>query len=160
VLYKKGGIYIDIKTELKVPLIRVIKPEDECLLDKPRVDYEIYRIENNTPTHEQWMLFFSKNHPYLETMINMMTRNILDDYIPDVRSLHSVSSYSKLVTLHLTGPDAFTYAINQSIAASGIRHRTVNYERISYITNSKGLAQLYEQSDSTHYSKVNESIFI
>ncbi len=159
ILYKKGGIYIDIKTELKVPLIRIIRPRDECLLDKPRVEYEMYRIEDNKPTYEQWMLFFAKKHPYLETMIEMMTRNILDEYIPDVRSLQSVSSYSKLVTLNLTGPDAFTCAINKSITASGIKHRTIDYQRISYITNSEGHAQLYEQSNSIHYSKVNESIY-
>jgi len=159
ILYKKGGIYIDIKTELRVPLIRIIRPGDECLLDKPRVEYEMYRIENNKPTYEQWMLFFAKDHPYLETMIEMMTRNILDEYIPDVRSLNSVSSYSKLVTLHLTGPDAFTYAINKSIAESGMKHRTVDYERISYITDPKGHVQLYEQSDIIHYSKVNGGIY-
>ena len=158
VLYKEGGVYIDIKTELKIPLIRIIRPEDECLLDKPRVDYEIYRIENNKPAYEQWMLFFSKNHPYLETMIDMMTRNILDNYMPDVRSLRSVSSYSKLVVLHLTGPDAFTSAINQSIAANGTRHRTIDYGKISSY-NFEGQAQLYGQSDTIHYSKINESIY-
>jgi len=158
ILYKQGGVYMDIKMELKIPLIRIIRPEDECLLDKPRVDYEIYRIENNTPTYEQWMLFFSKNHPYLETMIDTMTRNILDGYIPDVRFLRSVSSYSKLVELHLTGPDAFTAGINRSIAVNGIRHRTVDYDKIASYS-FEGQAQLYEQSNITHYSNVNESIY-
>ncbi len=158
VLYKKGGVYIDIKIELMVPLIRIIRPEDECLLDKPRVDYEIYRIESNTPTYEQWMLFFSKNHPYLETMIDTMTRNILDGYIPDVRFLRSVSSHSKLVELHLTGPDAFTAGINRSVAVNGIRHRTVDYDKIASYS-FEGQAQLYEQSSITHYSNVNESIY-
>ncbi len=158
VLYKKGGIYLDIKIELKVPLVRIIRPEDECLLDRPRLDNEIYRMQSNKPAYEQWMLFFSKNHSYLETMIDVMTRNILDDYVPDVGFLKSVSSYSKLVVLHLTGPDAFTAAVNRSIAVNGARHRIIDYEKISSY-NFKGQAQLYEQSNTMHYSKVGESIY-
>ncbi len=158
ILYKQGGVYMDIKMELKIPLIRIIRPEDECLLDKPRVDYEIYRIENNTPTYEQSILFFSKNHPYLETMIDTMTRNILDGYIPDVRFLQSVSSYSKLLIIHLTGPDAFTAAVNRSIAVHGPRHRNIDYEKISFYS-FEGLAQIYERSSTAHYSKVTESIY-
>ena len=67
VLYKLGGIYLDIKSKINIPLGLIIKPDDICILDNPRNDLEPWR--KNNPTYEQWLLMFAPNHPYLNQMI-------------------------------------------------------------------------------------------
>ena len=78
VLYKLGGIYLDIKSKINIPLGLIIKPDDICILDNPRNDLEPWR--KNNPTYEQWLLMFAPNHPYLNQMIEQMVTNIEDNY--------------------------------------------------------------------------------
>ena len=80
ILYKIGGIYLDIKSSINVPIFSLIMPDDICLLDIPRNDLEPWRINN--PTYEQWLLIFASGHPYLQSMIELMVNYIENKYEP------------------------------------------------------------------------------
>ena len=111
ILYKIGGIYLDIKSSINVPIFSLIMPDDICLLDIPRNDLEPWRINN--PTYEQWLLIFASGHPYLQSMIELMVNYIENKYEPKLPNILVLNSKQKI--LNVTGPDAFTKAVNTVI---------------------------------------------
>ena len=70
ILYLYGGIYLDIKSKIKIPIFSIIQKDDICILDLPRNNAEPWRL--NKPTYEQWLLIFSPRHPYLLSTINLI----------------------------------------------------------------------------------------
>jgi mannosyltransferase OCH1-like enzyme len=153
VLYKLGGIYLDIKSKINTPLGFIIKPDDICILDNPRNDLEPWR-ENN-PTYEQWLLIFAPNHPYLNQIIEQMVTNIEDNYEPYIPGYSSLNSKQKV--LMLTGPDAFTRAINAYISLSNnIQHRNINYN--DHFKRHEG-NYLAMYKTKAHYSKINLPLY-
>jgi mannosyltransferase OCH1-like enzyme len=153
VLYKLGGIYLDIKSKINKPLGSIIKHDDICILDYLRNDYEPWRINN--PTYEQWLLIFSPNHPYLIQMINQMVNDIENNYEPKIPGYSSLTPKQKV--LILTGPDAFTRAINSYINTHNIiLHRSINYNY--YFQRHEGnYISMYK--NKKHYSEVNLPLY-
>lgn len=156
VLYKLGGIYLDIKSVIKVPLFTIIRKNDICILDRLRNDKEPFRLFS--PTYEQWLLIFAPNHPYLLEMINLMVHYIEIKYIPKL-SNYKLDTKGKI--LHVTGPDAFTKAINHRIKKDGkILHRSINYDRY-FELNILGdnYKKMYSKYNKKHYSQYNEPLY-
>lgn len=153
VLFKLGGVYLDIKSKINKPLGTIIKPDDICILDKLRNYQEPWR--KNNPTYEQWLLIFSPYHPYLSQMIKQMVNDIENNYEP------KISGYSRLTpkqkVLMLTGPDAFTRAINSYIRKYNIiEHRTIDYNCYFQIHQGNYL-KMYK--NKKHYSEVNLPLY-
>ena len=88
ILYKYGGIYLDIDAEIVGKLDELIHPDDSAIITREQVD----------GLFNQWILIFSKGHPLLSDVINLCVRNIRK------RSSNNI--------LHLTGSTVFTSAIN------------------------------------------------
>jgi mannosyltransferase OCH1-like enzyme len=88
ILYKKGGIYIDMDSSILRRLDELIRPEDVCIITK----------EGNKKYFNQWFLIFSQGHPILKEAIDQCVKNILS------------RSSTDLITL--TGPAVFTHAVN------------------------------------------------
>lgn len=156
VLYKLGGIYLDIKSVIKVPLFTIIRKNDICILDRLRNDKEPFRLFS--PTYEQWLLIFAPNHPYLLEMINLMVHYIEIKYIPRLTN-YKLDTKGKI--LHITGPDAFTKAINHWIKKNGkILHRSINYDRY-FELNVLGdnYKKMYGKYNKKHYSQYNEPLY-
>ena len=157
VLYKSGGIYLDIKSLIKVPLFKLINKNDICILDKLRNDKEPYRVRS--PTYEQWLLIFAPNHPYLLEMINLMVHYIEIQYIPKLIN-YKLDTKGKI--LHVTGPDAFTKAINSCIKKNKnkVLHRCVDYDNY-FELNILGSAykKMYSKYNKKHYSQYNEPLY-
>lgn len=157
VLYLYGGIYIDIKSKINIPIFKIIKKNDLCILDIPRSDLEPWRV--NSPTYEQWLLIFAPRHPYLLSMIYLMFKYINEQYIPT--QLNGVNLDKKGIILNITGPDAFTKAINNFIANNGkILHRNIDYNKFAVLNNKLNYKKMYTINNKKHYSEVNEPIFI
>lgn len=152
VLYKTGGIYLDIKSVINYPIFKLIKKNDSCILDIPRNDKEPYRA--NSPTYEQWLLMFSPYHPYLLEMINTMVKYIEDKYIP---KLNNYNLNTKQKILHITGPDAFTKAIKNYIKNNNqILHRSIDYDKYFNINIlGEGYKNMYRFYNKKHYSEYN-----
>ena len=67
ILYKHGGIYLDIDSTFLRPLNELIKPTDDAIITR----------EPNTPfEYVQWALIYCKEHPILEKTIENVMINI------------------------------------------------------------------------------------
>ena len=158
VLYLIGGIYVDIKSSIKHALFTIINKEDTCILDIPRKNMESWR--KNNPTYEQWLLIFAPKHPYLYNMINQMVKYIETKYNPKIPNMLILNTKQKI--LHVTGPDAFTCAINNEIIKQQITlHRSLDYNeyfRLHDVTNN--YRKMYAINSKKHYSEINLPLYI
>ena len=157
VLYKIGGIYLDIKSVINYPIFKLINENDSCILDIPRNYLEPYRI--NLPTYEQWLLMFAPNHPYLLEMINTIVENIENNYIP---KLENYNLTTKQKILHITGPDAFTKVINKYIEKNNntILHRSIDYDKYFKVNIlGENYKKMYRFYNKKHYSEYNEPFY-
>jgi mannosyltransferase OCH1-like enzyme len=152
VLYKIGGIYLDIKSKIKTRLGLIIEKQDSCILDIPRNNLEPWR--KTKPTYEQWLLIFEPNHPYLNEMIQQMVTNIEKKYEPTIPGYTKLSSKQKI--LQLTGPDALTRAINKCIQNNIFKHRNIDYDKhfIRAVTNYNSM-----YTTKKHYTQYDEPLY-
>lgn len=89
ILYKYGGVYLDIDSTIEVPLHNLIKENDDAIIS----------FENNPAHYLQWALIFKKNHPILQKTIELVVENI------------NFNKYPNNI-IDTTGPGVFTKAIN------------------------------------------------
>lgn len=155
ILYKKGGIYLDIKSIIKYPLNKIIHKNDDCLLDILRSDYEPWRI--NSPTYEQWILIFAPEHPYLLEVINKMVYYINQKYEPTIENIKNLTTKQKI--LHVTGPDMFSKCINNYLINNKSLHRNIDYTKFFQIRNSFDYEKMYIMNGKKHYDKYSESLY-
>ena len=66
ILFKKGGVYLDIDSIINKNLDEILEEEDEALIT----------AEKNLNRFAQWSLIFNKNHPILEKTIENLITNI------------------------------------------------------------------------------------
>lgn len=90
VLYKNGGVYLDMDSAIIKPLASLINEKDEAIITMQEWQYET--------VFGQWALIFAPNHPILNRTIEYVVDNILNHKM--------VNS-----TLTLTGPIVYTKAI-------------------------------------------------
>jgi len=89
ILYKYGGVYLDMDSYINKPLRELIKDEDECIIT----------AEGNPNLFVQWALIFNKGHPILQLVIELIILNIKKNQYPN--DIHK-----------MTGPSVFSQAIN------------------------------------------------
>ena len=101
IVYKKGGVYLDVDSGMTKPLKSLIKQDDVAIISR----------ERHPQFFVQWALISDKNHPFLEKTLEMIVDNIENHRFP-----HDVHQ--------TTGPSAYTLAINQCLQNnSEIPHR-------------------------------------
>ncbi|ASW73224.1 glycosyl transferase [Chryseobacterium piperi] len=104
ILYKKGGVYLDIDSAITKPLRQLINEDDEAVISK----------ERHEGLYVQWALIFNKNHPFLKKTLELMLDNIKTHRYPN--NIHAT-----------TGPTVFSNGIKQSLAEKpSIPHRIFN----------------------------------
>ena len=123
VLYKYGGIYLDIDSSINKPLNELINEEDQAIIT----------TEGNRKRYAnvQWGMIFSKEHPILKKTIELVCDNIKNNRFP-----HDVWK--------MTGPYVFTMAINEihkELFNNNLNHKDLNYKDrkntdITYIKNN------------------------
>lgn len=89
ILYKLGGVYLDMDSTIERPLDKLIKSDDEAIIS----------AEGNPNFYVQWALIFNKNHPILKRTIEFIVENIKTNAYPN--DIHS-----------MTGPAVFSRAVN------------------------------------------------
>ena len=92
ILYKKGGIYLDVDSSVTKSLKYLIKDNDEAIIS----------AERHPDLFVQWGLIFNKNHPFLKKTLELMLDNIKTHRYPN--NIHST-----------TGPTVFSEGIRQSL---------------------------------------------
>jgi hypothetical protein len=88
ILYKYGGVYLDIDAGITKSLDGLIRLDDDAVITREQVE----------GLFNQWILIFSKGHPILKAVIDECLDNI------ESRSSNNV--------LHLTGSTVFTRVLN------------------------------------------------
>jgi mannosyltransferase OCH1-like enzyme len=88
ILYKYGGIYLDIDSNILKPLDLIIKEDDIAIISR----------EGGPSNFLQWLMIFSKNHPILKDVIDNCIYNIMNETTEFI--------------VDLTGPGVFTKSIN------------------------------------------------
>jgi len=90
VLYKYGGVYLDIDSSIEQPLDLLIRDNDNAIISQ----------EGNPGKLLQWALIFSPNHPILKYTIDIVIDNIkYNRFHNDI--------------MNMTGPVAFTRGVNK-----------------------------------------------
>ena len=110
ILYKYGGVYLDMDSHISVPLNELIRPDDQAIIT----------AETNPNLFAQWALFFNKKHPILKQLIELVVYNINTNKYPD--------NVSKT-----TGPYAFSTAIK--IYHYSLYNVILNHESITANTD-------------------------
>lgn len=112
-LYKLGGIYLDIKSSFTRPIDDILLPTDLFLLahwcngkGEDREGFGLWKDLARVPEGEfqQWHIIAAAGHPFLKAVILSIMNNI-DHYRPWI---HGVGGRG---VVRLTGPIAYTLAI-------------------------------------------------
>lgn len=124
-LYKLGGVYLDIKSSANRPLDTVLKPDDRFILSKWHnvngefehfgVVYDLRHLHGGE--YQQWHIICAPGHPFLKEVLETVFENI-DTYDPH---LHQTG---KRGVLRVTGPVPYTMAISRLMSAHP--HRLVD----------------------------------
>lgn len=149
-IYKLGGVYIDIKSTLERPLREVIHSQDTCLLSHwdnlPGQEHEGWTTQHPgleaSPRGEyvQWYLAYSAGHPLLREIILEVLQRI-DNYNPFVRSV------GRGGVLSTTGPIPYSVAILRHFEAYRSWIRVVELPDLGFVYS------IYDRQGDTHQHK-------
>lgn len=159
-MYKCGGVYLDIKSACIRPLEQVIRPDDRYILsnwrNKPGEPHEGFGTSEEVVgiaggEYQQWHIIAAPGHPFLKAVIETVLRNI-DQYRP---WLHGTGAIG---VLRLTGPLAYTVAIQPLLPA--VLHRRVANETVMSLQYSVYAHTSHRAVYKTNYSVLTESIVL
>ena len=111
VLYKYGGVYLDMDSSIEKPLNELIRSTDEAIIS----------AEGNPNIYLQWALIFSKGHPILKKTIELVVSNIKNNSYPN-------DIYK------MTGPFVYTRAIN-AVHMELFNNEIINFSQINKFTD-------------------------
>lgn len=129
-LYRRGGVYLDIKSTVDQPLTQTIADNDVYVLShwdnapgRPYENWGIYPGCEGRGEFQQWHIIAAPGHPFLQAAISAVIRNIaLYDFARD--------GAGKRAVVGVTGPLAYTRAIMPILALAP--HRIVNIETLGF----------------------------
>ena len=93
ILYRYGGIYLDIDAAITKSLDTLIRPDDSAIITR----------EPFEGLFNQWILIFKKGHPLLREIINQCVRNIQTRSSNNILHLTGSTVFTKMINKHLTG---------------------------------------------------------
>ena len=150
-MYREGGVYLDIKSAIKIPLDQILRPDDEYLLVHWECPCQAFNVDNDQGEYQQWHIICKPQHPYLKQVIKDVIHNI-ENY--DIKR----DGTGKPSVLKITGPIAYT----KSIESIRIDHNHRIYETDAYIgliysNISKSHNGLFSKP---HYSQLEEAVIL
>ena len=123
ILYRNGGIYLDIDSEIYSNLDELINSDDHAIISR----------EGNHNLFVQWCLIFSPKHPLLKICINKCVDNILNKKTNDILRLtgpyvysESIFEYTKLLNKNIY--EEKDLSINKIIDDYGLYIRVYDYD--------------------------------
>lgn len=131
VLYKKGGVYVDIDSGINGSLNSFIMQDDFAVITR----------EGHPELFAQWALVYSPEHPFLKTTMEMVMENIACNKYP-----HNV---------HLmTGPSVYTNAITASLKSNpNIKYRILGIDYNKHFKVKYKLGKFFLYKSGTHWEK-------
>lgn len=154
-MYKEGGVYLDIKSGMKYPLDEIINEDDEYILSYWSCKNHNKIIGNKNGEFQQWHIICRPNHPYLKAVINNVIINILN---------YDIKKYGvgKFGVLKVTGPIVYTQSIQPLLSHYNHKiYKTNDYCGLVYNNLSINFFNSYRMfSNKKHYSKLTVPIII
>ena len=131
VLFKRGGIYLDIDSGINCNLDEFIKPDDSAIIT----------LEGDPTLFAQWALIYSAGHPFLQKAIDIVMQNIgLNKFPHDVHKM--------------TGPTVYTEAVKTSLIENpGIPHRMLGTDYNGYLKVKYKLGKFFLYKKGDHWKK-------
>jgi hypothetical protein len=159
-IYRCGGVYLDIKSTITKPLTETIKPGDKILLSGWQEWHAVPGF-NGWGDHpelskigggelQQWHVVAIAGHPCLRAVILRVLENI-DRY----NALWN--GVGKAGVLRLTGPIAYTLAINSVINNKSYKNSNIKND-YGFEYSIYDFSHKHVNMFSKHYSKSAESI--
>ncbi|MFP5079120.1 glycosyltransferase family 32 protein [Pedobacter sp. JCM 36344] len=127
VLYKKGGIYLDIDSGISGLLRNFINSDDVAIITR----------EGDPNLFAQWALIFAPSHPFLKKTMEIIKDNIVTNKYPN--DVHK-----------MTGPSVYTEGINASLSLNpSIPYRLLgtDYNKHFKVKYKLGKFFLYRKGD-------------
>lgn len=160
-IYKEGGVYLDIKSSADMPLDSVLKKEDCYLLSGWKngkgeefegigIYPEISHIKGGE--FQQWYIISAPRHPFLTAVIERVIDNIYR-YNPVQHGTGAMG------VLRLTGPLAYSLAIYPLL--SKCKHRFLDSsDQIGLKYSVYANRFVHREVFQSHYSQLNEPIVL
>ena len=104
VVYHYGGVYFDLKSGSKVPLRKIIKPNDEMII----FVWENKFLNKIIDKAINWCIIAKKKHPLLKIVLDTIHNKILNYNIKK-------DGFGKDGVLSLTGPKIFEKVVYENI---------------------------------------------
>lgn len=154
-LYREGGVYLDIKSSASKPFSQVLRADDRFILshwrNRPDDKYPGWGIHKEIVSEagefQQWFIVSVPEHPFLRKVIEEVCRNITH-YDPREFGV------GRKGTLRLTGPIAYTRAISEVLASGEYRITDAEEELgLSYSIYHTGTESSHTHLFKNHYSK-------
>lgn len=149
-LYKIGGVYLDIKSAAVRPLDQGLHAGDRYLLSQWNLKDGEFAWGNHDELrhvaggeYQQWYIACAPGHPYLKAVIESVLSN-LDAYDP---VLHGVGKYG---VLRVTGPVAYTLAIER--VKNTTLHRMADSKLELGLEYNVFAGQSHQTTFKSHYS--------
>lgn len=161
-LYKEGGVYLDIKSSMVKPLSEIILNDDKYLLSYWQNDEgdimanmgKYIDIPDRLGEFQQWYLIAVPGHPFLKSVIETVTHNILS-YNP------FINHTGQLGTFRVTGPIAYSRAIAPYLKLYPNRLVRSNHDlHLVYNIFTTSATHEHHTIYKKHYSKLTEPIVI
>jgi len=160
VIYNEGGVYLDIKSTMGMPLDKVLREEDELVLSQWRnrmgeefVGAGLYPELNRIPGGEfqQWHVIAKAGHPLLMHVVNEVLLNI-KNYSPHWFGV------GKVGVLRLSGPICYSLCLAPHLAKHPIRFADIQTMGFSYSLYKQLGDKDFHTKSLTHYSALKEPI--
>lgn len=140
ILYKKGGVYLDIDSLITSKIDDFIKPEDVAVISN----------ESNLNFFLQYVLFFEPQHPILKRTMDLMISNLRQNTYP----------YD---THKMTGPTVFTKAINDCMTKEpkvGYRILGIDFDDKVKFSFRGSKTFLYGLQRKKHWKKLGNKLTV
>ena len=157
-IYKVGGVYLDIKSTIDCAFDDVLKPDDQFILsywnNKAGEKHATWGLHHDYPEltegeFQQWHVIAARGHPFLKAVIENVYANI-NRYIP------AVHATGKDGVLRVTGPIAYTLAIKPLLPLHP--HRMIDSERDLGLEYSIYSGVTHKGVFKSHYATQKTSI--
>ena len=137
VLYKKGGVYLDVDSLIVEKLDNFILADDEAIIS----------LESNKKYYVQYALFFNAQHLFLEK-----TMEVIMDNIKNNRFAYDVHK--------MTGPSAYSLAVDSVIKSEqevNYRQVGIDYENKVKFSFPMSKTAFYGFTRKNHWKKMSKT---
>ena len=147
VMYKEGGVYLDLKSSCSKPFDSILNADDEFIIcgweNEQGQKYQGYGINKHLKQlkhgeYQQWNIICKPNSPFLKAVIDEVTYRI-KNYTPIKYHV------GRKGVLNTTGPVPYSIAIENLIQTNQFKYR---YERFS-----EKFGLIYINTDTTIVNK-------